>query len=497
MPCVDVLVVLLMLEPGTDLLARLVGAHDRQPVPRRPVGRLGGDDLDDVAVAQPVVERHQSVVDLGADGAVADIGVDPVGEVERGGPVGQVLDVALGGEDEDLVLEDVELEPLHELGGVDHLALPLDQLADPGQLLVVTPVAARALLVAPVRGDPSLRHLVHLAGPDLDLERLGIGTDHGGVQRLVEVRLRHGDVVIELPRDRSPQRMHHAQGGVGVLHLLDDQPDGVQIVDLAELSALALHLAGDAVQVLGPAADLRLDADLGQLLAQDGDALVDERLALLATVGQHLDQLAELLRLGVLERQILELPLPLPDPQPMRQRRVDLHRLACDANLLVGRQGAERAHVVEPVGELDDDHPHVLGHGQEHLSDVLRLLLLHGAGRSELAELGDPVDQPCATSRPKRFSMSGNGQVGVLGDVVEERRGDALGVHLERRQLVGDRHRVGDVRLARCPQLPLVGGRRHLVGAFDQADVDARPMASRLGDDRFDGGRPGRLLRGP
>ena len=79
----DVLVALLALEPGADLLARLVGAHDVQPVARGPMRRLGGDDLDDVAVVQPVVERHQPVVDLGADGAVADIGMDAVGEVER------------------------------------------------------------------------------------------------------------------------------------------------------------------------------------------------------------------------------------------------------------------------------------------------------------------------------------------------------------------------------------------------------------------------------
>jgi hypothetical protein len=56
---------------------------------------LRRDDLDDVAVLQPVVERDEAVVDLRADRPVADVGVDPVGEVERGGARRQVLDVAL------------------------------------------------------------------------------------------------------------------------------------------------------------------------------------------------------------------------------------------------------------------------------------------------------------------------------------------------------------------------------------------------------------------
>ena len=64
---------------------------------------------------QAVVERHEAVVDLRADRPVADVGVDPVGEVERRRAGRQVLDVALRGEDEDLVLEDVELDALDEL----------------------------------------------------------------------------------------------------------------------------------------------------------------------------------------------------------------------------------------------------------------------------------------------------------------------------------------------------------------------------------------------
>ena len=155
----DVLVAVLALEPLADLLASMAGADDVHPVARWAVLGLRGDDLDDVAVLEPVVERDQAVVDLRADRPVADIGVDAVGEVERGRAGGQVLDVALGREHEDLVLEDVELDPLDELGRIADVALPLHELAQPGQLGVVLPIGLGAFLVAPVGGD------AHLAEP--------------------------------------------------------------------------------------------------------------------------------------------------------------------------------------------------------------------------------------------------------------------------------------------------------------------------------------------
>ncbi len=155
-PVDDVLVAILALEPLPDLLAGVAGLDDLHPVARRAVLALGRHDLDDVAVLEPVVERHEAVVDLGPDRAVADVGVDPVGEVERRRAGRQVLDVALRGEHEDLVLEDVELDALDELGRVRHVALPVEQLAQPGQLGVVLAVGLGAFLVAPVGGDPDL-----------------------------------------------------------------------------------------------------------------------------------------------------------------------------------------------------------------------------------------------------------------------------------------------------------------------------------------------------
>ena len=105
----DVLGVLarLGLEPLLDLVPRAGRLDHRQPVARGSALALGGEDLDDVARAQLVVERDDLAVHARADAAVADLGVHLVGEVERRGAGCERLDFALGREDVDLLLEEV------------------------------------------------------------------------------------------------------------------------------------------------------------------------------------------------------------------------------------------------------------------------------------------------------------------------------------------------------------------------------------------------------
>ena len=77
-----------------------------------------------------------------------------------------------------------------------------------------------------------------------------------------------------------------------------------------------------------------------------------------------------------LEGEILQLPLHLPDAESLGEWRIDLERLACDAALLLSPERGEGAHVVETVAKLDQDDADILRHGEEHLADVFRVLLL-------------------------------------------------------------------------------------------------------------------------
>src|SRR5215471_4918744 len=78
--------VLLLLagEELADLVARPRRGDEREPVARGTArGGLAGEDFDVVAAAKPIVERDDPAVHLRADGAVADVRVDGVGEVDR------------------------------------------------------------------------------------------------------------------------------------------------------------------------------------------------------------------------------------------------------------------------------------------------------------------------------------------------------------------------------------------------------------------------------
>ena len=61
------------------------------------------------------------------------------------------------------------------------------------------------------------------------------------------------------------------------------------------------------------------------------------------------------------------------------------------ASLAFRLQVLQRAHVVQAVGQLDEDHAHVRHHGQQHLADVLGLAVF-AVGELDLVDLGDAFD---------------------------------------------------------------------------------------------------------
>ena len=151
------------------------------------------------------------------------------------------------------------------------------------------------------------------------------------------------------------------------------------------------------------------------------------------------------------------------------KRRVDVERLLRGAPARLGRPMRQRAHIVQPVGELDQEHAHVVGDGEQKLAQVLGLLRLLG-DEIELLQFGQPLDQGADVGAEQAVDL-GAGGVGILDGVVQERRGDGGVVELEIGEDRGDLERVREVRIAGGAPLRAVGAHGIDIGAVEQVLV--------------------------
>src|SRR5678816_3755786 len=171
------------------------------------------------------------------------------------------------------------------------------------------------------------------------------------------------------------------------------------------------------------------------------------------------------------EREVLELPAELRHTEAVRERSIEVAGLLRDAAALLGRQPVERPHVVETVGQLDDDDARVLGDREEQLAVALDLALLSRPARRQLGDLRQPVDDRGDLFPEFRFDV-GERESRVLDDVVQETAGDGDRVELEVGEDLRHLDRVRDVRVAGVAQLAAMGALAEAVGAHEQLTIE-------------------------
>jgi hypothetical protein len=170
------------------------------------------------------------------------------------------------------------------------------------------------------------------------------------------------------------------------------------------------------------------------------------------------------------EREVLELPLHRVDAEPVRDRRVDLEGLLGLLDLLLLRHGADRAHVVQAIGELDEDDPDVRGHRDHHLAVVLGLRLV-AARERDAGELRDAVDERRDLVAEALADLLERG-ARVLDRVVQQRGAQRLGVEAQAGADLRDADRVDDEVLARLAALVGVVLAGEEEGVLDAVAVD-------------------------
>ena len=203
----DGFLALLVADEAAHAGARLAGGDEAQPRRLRML-RLRSEDFDLVAILEHRPQRHDAAVDLGADGAVAEVGVDGVGEIDRGRALGQLDQLALRGEGEDAVLVHRHPRMLEQLFGAFGVVEDFDQVVDPRDVQVGLRLA---FLVGPVGGEAAFGLLVHRAIADLDFDPHLRIVDDRGVQASIAVALGRRDVILEAARDHRPALMDQAR----------------------------------------------------------------------------------------------------------------------------------------------------------------------------------------------------------------------------------------------------------------------------------------------
>ena len=114
---------------------------------------------------------------------------------------------------------------------------------------------------------------------------------------------------------------------------------------------------------------------------------------------------------------------------------------------------------MQAVGKFDDDNADVLGHGEEHLAQRERLLLVHAVD-FDVGELGHAVDK-LGHRIAKQARDIGKRGLGILDGIMQQRGAHHIAVHLEVCQNDGHLDGMVDVHLTRATLLVavLLGGK--------------------------------------
>lgn len=129
------------------------------------------------------------------------------------------------------------------------------------------------------------------------------------------------------------------------------------------------------------------------------------------------------------------------------------------------------------VGQLDEDNADVMGHGHDHLAEVLGLRFF-AVAELQLVQLGDTIYQ-FGHGRAKATVEIVFGDIGIFDDIVEEGSHQGFVIEAHFGQDTGNGYRVDDVRFATGASLPFVGITRNEISLPECLDLRLRQVFDR------------------
>ncbi len=250
--------------------------------------------------------------------------------------------------------------------------------------------------------------------------------------------------------------MYQSERFVAVSDGGHDDADSNQIVDARDIHIVLLEFFEQAIEVLAAAADFyERDAFFLEIFFVGIDSALD---VLVAFVDIFFDDLfgdGVIFRIEVLEAQVFEFAFDFADAKAIGDRRVDLHCLAGDTFALFGSEVIKGAHIMQAVGQLDDDDADISRHCKEHLPQVFKEVFFAGATQFYLAKLSDTVHQFRHFDAEFFFDLI-EGEIGVLGDIVQQTGRDSTRFHTDFRENPSGFEGVFDIVGAGFSFLPLM-----------------------------------------
>ena len=241
--------------------------------------------------------------------------------------------------------------------------------------------------------------------------------------------------------------MQHAQRAVAIFLAVGEHPERHDVGHLFKADVAFGHLVPDRKRVLFAARNLDLEPGFGEALFHLQRNRIDLPAILAAQLFQPGVDRGKAHRLQLAEGQRLHFAHVLIHADPLGQRRVDIHRLARDQLAFLRRlDEVQRAHVVQPVGQLDQQHADILGHGEQELAQVFGRAFILGHGL-DLGKLGHPVDQPRDLGAEMRLDILDRRQR-VLDRVVQQRGDDGRLIELQIGHKTGNFDRVAEIGIA-------------------------------------------------
>ena len=250
---------------------------------------------------------------------------------------------------------------------------------------------------------------------------------------------------------------------------VDDDAKAVDIQDIRERGLFLDHLVVNAVDRFFASGHIGFDTGRWQG-ATHGLVNAPQHFTAIAACRHH-GLFEHVVAIGVDRRkaQVLQLTVERVQAQPVRDWRVNIERFASNAAALVRAHGIERAHVVQTVGELDQDDADIARHGQQHFSKAFGLLLRF-CGEVKAVKLGKPVDE-IADLIAELLDQFLLGDTLVFHDIVQKRRTQSVDVKLPARADLGYGNRVRDVRGAAGTELAKMGLVSEAVGVANLGNI--------------------------